>query len=299
VTSARHPIIGSATLARVTDLQHSVITLTCLDRPGIVHAVSGAIVAGDGNITESQQYSSSDTGRFFLRVQVEHAGDQDRLRGRLAPVAERFDGLLGVDALGRPARTLVLVSAAGHCLNALLARRHQGTLPIDVPLILSNHEALADLAAFYGVPFEHHAVFPESKDLMEDRIRQVVAERDIELVVLARYMQILSPGLCAFLAGRAVNIHHSFLPGFKGANPYRQAHARGVKIIGATAHYVTADLDEGPIIAQRVAPVDHAKQVAQLVEIGRDLESQTLTEAVRLCAEHRVLTDGMRTVVFA
>jgi formyltetrahydrofolate deformylase len=282
----------------VSDLHRSVITLTCHDRPGIVHAVSGGIVAAEGNITESQQYSSLDTGRFFLRVQVEHATAPDQLRDCLAPVATRFDGDLGVDVQGRPIRTLILVSSAPHCLNALLARRREGTLPIDVPLVLSNHEALADLAAFYGVPFECHSVSPESKAGMEARIRQAVAAHDIELVVLARYMQILSPGLCAFLAGRAVNIHHSFLPGFKGANPYRQAHARGVKVIGATAHFVTAELDEGPIIAQRVAPVDHAKSVAQLVEIGRDLESTTVVEAVRLFAERRVLTDGIRTVVF-
>lgn len=260
--------------------------------------MSGAIVEAEGNITESQQYSSPDTGRFFMRVQVEHATSTERLSAGLAPVAERFAGRLDVDTVGRPARTLLLVSTAPHCVNALLSRWREGTIPIDVPLILSNHSDLASLAAFYGVPFEHHAVFPESKAWMEDRIRQVVAEHNIELVVLARYMQILSPALCADLAGRAVNIHHSFLPGFKGANPYRQAHARGVKLIGATAHFVTADLDEGPIVAQNVAPVDHSKSVLQLVEIGRDIESVTLSHAVRLFAEHRILLDGIRTVVF-
>ncbi|MDR1449084.1 MAG: formyltetrahydrofolate deformylase [Propionibacteriaceae bacterium] len=283
----------------MTDLNRSVITLSCLDRPGIVHAVSGAIVEAAGNITESQQYSSPDTGRFFLRVQVEHASAPDRLRAALDPVAQSFDGVLGLDASGRPVRTLILVSAAPHCLNALLSRQRQGALPIEVPLVLSNHEGLADLAAFYGVPFEHHPVFPKTKAWMEDRIRQVLADYDIELVVLARYMQIISPGLCADLAGRAINIHHSFLPGFKGANPYRQAHARGVKLIGATAHFVTADLDEGPIIAQNVTPAGHSKSVAQLVESGRDIESATLAEAVRLFAEHRILLDGVRTVVFS
>jgi formyltetrahydrofolate deformylase len=279
-------------------LHHCVITLSCLDRPGIVHAISGAIVEAAGNITESQQYSSPDTGRFFMRVQVEHATDPGDLRAALKPVGERFNGRLDVDELGRPARTLLLVSSAPHCLNAILSHWRQGTLPIEVPLVLSNHSSLAGLADFYGVPFEHHAVFPETKAFMEDRIRQVVAEHDIELVVLARYMQILSPELSADLAGRAINIHHSFLPGFKGASAYRQAHTRGVKLIGATAHFVTADLDEGPIIAQNVRPVDHSKSVAHLVEIGRDIESVTLSEAVRLFAEHRLLLDGIRTVVF-
>ncbi|MDR1264985.1 MAG: formyltetrahydrofolate deformylase [Propionibacteriaceae bacterium] len=280
------------------DSNHSVSTLVCQDRPGIVHALAGAIVAAGGNITESQQYSSPDTGRFFWRVQVEHAGPRDALEQALRPVAQGLDGRLAVDAVGRPLRCLILVSTAPHCLDALLSRWRQGSLPIDVPLVLSNHPRLEPLARFYGVPFEHHAVLPETKPQMEQRIRQAVAEQAVELVVLARYMQILSPALCQDLAGRAINIHHSFLPGFKGADPYRQAHARGVKLIGATAHFVTAELDEGPIIAQHVAPVDHAKSVPQLVEIGRDIESTTLARAVRLYAERRVLTDGIRTVIF-
>ena len=276
----------------------SVITLSCQDRPGIVHAVSGAIVEAEGNITESQQYFSPEGGRFFLRIEIEHATPQERLRSALTPVATRLGGRLSVDTCGRPVRTLILVSTAPHCLNALLSRWKQGTLPIEVPLVLANHVELEPLARFYGVPFEHHAVLPKTKAQMEDRIRQVVAREQIELVVLARYMQILSPSLCADLAGRVINIHHSFLPGFKGANPYRQAHARGVKVIGATAHFVTADLDEGPIIAQHVTDVHHSKSVPQLVEIGRDIESVTLAQAVRLFAEHRILLDGIRTIVF-
>ncbi|MDR1807794.1 MAG: formyltetrahydrofolate deformylase [Propionibacteriaceae bacterium] len=276
----------------------SVITLACADRPGIVHAMSGAIVQAEGNITESQQYLSPDTGQFFMRIEVEHATDRSLLEDSLGPVAATLGGRLMVHEAGRPARTLILASTAPHCLNALLTRWKQGTLPIDVVGVLGNHGELEPLARFYGVPFEHYAVFPETKYQMEDRIRQVVAERAIDLVVLARYMQILSPELCADLAGRAINIHHSFLPGFKGANPYRQAHARGVKLIGATAHFVTADLDEGPIIAQNVTQVNHAKSVAQLVEIGKDIESTTLANAVRLFAQHRILLDGIRTVIF-
>ena len=276
----------------------SIIALSCQDRPGIVHAVSGAIVAAEGNIAESQQYLSPDTNRFFLRIEVDHVTPPSRLEATLAPVAERLGGRLTVERAGRPVRTLILVSTASHCLNALLSRWKQGTLPIDVSLVMANHPDLAPLAAFYGVPFEHYAVLPETKAWMEDRIRQVVADHGIELVVLARYMQILTPDLCADLAGRAINIHHSFLPGFKGANPYRQAHARGVKLIGATAHFVTAELDEGPIIAQNVTGVNHSKSVAQLVEIGRDIESVTLSQAVRLFAEHRILVDGIRTVIF-
>ncbi|MDR0990614.1 MAG: formyltetrahydrofolate deformylase [Propionibacteriaceae bacterium] len=278
--------------------QRSVVTLSCHDQPGIVHAVSGAIVTAQGNITESQQYSSPDSGRFFMRIEVEHTSSQEELRAHLRPVTERLGGQCEVDAADRPRRCLILVSTTPHCLHALLSRRRLGTLPIDVPMILSNHPDLANVADFYGLPFEWQPVSPATKPQMEDRIRQLVAEYDIELVVLARYMQILSSELSDELAGRAINIHHSFLPGFKGANPYRQAHARGVKLIGATAHFVTADLDEGPIIAQHVTSVNHNKTVTQLVEIGRDIESVTLAEAVRLFVQHRILLDGLRTVIF-
>ena len=278
---------------------HCVLTFSCPDRPGIVHAISAAIVGIDGNITESQQYSSPDTGMFFMRVQVECEATAAELRARLDEVADRFGGVVSVDEVGRRMRTLILASTAGHCLEALLSHARTGALPITVPLVMSNHPDLADLAAFHGVPFEHHVVFPETKAAFEDRVRHVVETEGIELVVLARYMQILSPGLCEFLAGRAINIHHSFLPGFKGANPYRQAHARGVKLIGATAHFVTAQLDEGPIIEQSVARVDHAKSIDDLREIGRDIESVTLTHAVKMFAQHRILLDQIRTVVFS
>jgi formyltetrahydrofolate deformylase len=286
----------SATSAHLT---HWVVTLICADRPGIVHAVSGAIVAARGNITESQQFSSADTGRFFMRLQVESAAARDEFEAALAPVTETYGMTWRLDVVGRPLRTLVLASTAAHCLNDLLFRQRAGQLPVDIPLVLSNHGALRDLAGFYGVPFESLSVTDAaSKHAFEARVIEAVEAHNIELVVLARYMQILSPELCARLTGRAINIHHSFLPGFKGANPYKQAHARGVKLIGATAHFVTSDLDEGPIIEQNVVRVDHSRTPAELVAIGQDEESRTLTQAVKWFAEDRVLLDGARTIIF-
>ena len=278
---------------------HWVITLACADQPGIVHAVSGAIVAAHGNIVESQQFSSDDTGRFFMRLQVESPAGQGEIEAVLEPVIARYAMEAVVDRVGRPLRTLVLASSAAHCVNDLLFRQRGGQLPIEIPLVLSNHAALGDLAGFYGVPFESRAITDAaSKADFEARIIEAVDELDIELVVLARYMQILSPELCDRLAGRAINIHHSFLPGFKGASPYRQAHARGVKLIGATAHFVTGELDEGPIIEQNVVRVDHSRTPAELVAIGQDEESRTLTTAVKWFAENRVLLDGIRTIIF-
>ena len=278
---------------------HWVITLACADQPGIVHAVSGAIVAAHGNIVESQQFSSDDTGRFFMRLQVESPAGQAEIEAVLEPVIARYAMEAVVDRVGRPLRTLVLASSAAHCVNDLLFRQRGGQLPIEIPLVLSNHAALRDLAGFYGVPFESRAITDAaSKADFEARIIEAVDELDIELVVLARYMQILSPELCERLAGRAINIHHSFLPGFKGASPYRQVHARGVKLIGATAHFVTGELDEGPIIEQNVVRVDHSRTPAELVAIGQDEESRTLTTAVKWFAENRVLLDGIRTIIF-
>ncbi|KQR44173.1 formyltetrahydrofolate deformylase [Frigoribacterium sp. Leaf164] len=278
---------------------HWTLTLVCEDQPGIVHAVSGAVVEAGGNITESAQFSSHDTGTFFMRLQVEAPGERAAFEAQLAPVVERYGMQHALDVVGRPTRTLVLASKAAHCVNDLLFRQRAGQLPIEVPLILANHDDLSGLAEFYGKRFEHHPVTDaESKAAFEARVLQVVDRYDIELVVLARYMQILSPELCAALEGRAINIHHSFLPGFKGANPYRQAHARGVKLIGATAHFVTSDLDEGPIIEQNVVRVDHTRSAPELMAIGQDEESRTLTQAVRWFAEDRVLLDGARTIVF-
>lgn len=278
---------------------HWVVTIVCPDMPGIVHAVTGAIVTASGNITESKQFSSDDTGRFFMRLQVESATGRDVFERALAPVIEKYGMTASLDIVGRPLRTLVLVSTAAHCLNDLLFRQRAGHLSLDIPLVLSNHSDLRPLADFYGVAFENVTVTDElSKSLMERRILDAVEDHNIELVVLARYMQILSPELCRALEGRAINIHHSFLPGFKGASPYRQAHARGVKLIGATAHFVTTDLDEGPIIEQNVVRVDHSRTPAELMSIGQDEESRTLTQAVTWFAEKRILVDGARTIIF-
>ncbi|MBF4600917.1 formyltetrahydrofolate deformylase [Frigoribacterium sp. VKM Ac-1396] len=293
------PDDAAADAAPAAPTTHWTLTLVCQDRPGIVHAISGAVVQAGGNITESAQFSSHDTGTFFMRLQVEAPGERDAFEGALAPVVAHYGMTHRLDVVGRPTRTLVLASKAAHCVNDLLFRQRAGQLPIEVPLILANHDDLSGLAEFYGKRFEHHPVTdPASKAAFEARVLQVVDRYDVELVVLARYMQILSPELCAALEGRAINIHHSFLPGFKGANPYRQAHARGVKLIGATAHFVTSDLDEGPIIEQNVVRVDHTRSAPELMAIGQDEESRTLTQAVRWFAEDRVLLDGARTIVF-
>ncbi|AZZ43389.1 formyltetrahydrofolate deformylase [Acidipropionibacterium jensenii] len=275
-----------------------VVTWQCPDRPGVVHAVTGACVSAGGNLTELQQFSSTDTGRFFMRLQVRDMTSAEDLTAALRGIAPAFDATVSVDHLGRPLRTLVLASKAPHCLSHLLFNRQAGRLPLDVVAVMANHPDLADLAAFYGVDFEHRQITRETKAEFEKEVLDTVRDRRVELVVLARYMQILSPELCEALAGRCINIHHSFLPGFKGASPYRQAHERGVKLIGATAHFVTDNLDEGPIIEQNVQRVDHSQTVAQLTAIGQDTESTTLAEAVRLFCEHRTFVDGRRTVIF-
>jgi formyltetrahydrofolate deformylase len=278
-----------------------VLTLSCPDRPGIVHAVAGAIVEAGGNIVESQQFGDGDTGRFFMRVEVTPTGDADvgtALRGGFAPIAARFAMDWQLHDGGAPTRTLVMVSLGGHCLNDLMFRARGGSLPIEVPAVVSNHENLRPMAEFYGVPFYHLPVTAQSKDDAEAALAQLVKDLDIELVVLARYMQVLSDDVCRSMAGRIINIHHSFLPSFKGAKPYHQAHARGVKLIGATAHYVTANLDEGPIIEQDVVRADHTMGPDALAGLGRDVEAQVLARAVRWHAEHRVLRNAHSTVVF-
>ncbi len=275
-----------------------ILTFSSDDTSGIVHAVSGAIVGCGGNIIELQQFTSTDTGRFFMRVEANIPVHPDEFRRAIGEVGERFGASWQVSEANRKVRALVLVSKAAGPLNDLLFHLRAGDLPIEIPLILSNHDTLRSLAEFYGIDFGSQVVLPDNKHEFEDRIRRCVADLDIDLVVLARYMQILSPGLCDDLSGRVINIHHSFLPGFKGANPYRQAHTRGVKLIGATAHFVTSNLDEGPIIEQNVHRVDHTRSVAELSSIGQGLESETLTEAVRLFAEKRIFLDGIRTVIF-
>ncbi|MDR6688848.1 formyltetrahydrofolate deformylase [Arthrobacter sp. 1088] len=275
-----------------------VVTLSCPDRPGIVHAVAGALLEAGCNIADSQQYGSPSTGNFFMRVEATTSSSQDELAAALRPVAESFGMTWQINPVGRKVRTIILCSKDAHCLNDLLFQQRTGTLPIEVPAIVSNHRDLEELAQFYGIPFHHIPVTPETKPQAEAELLKLIAEHDVELTVLARYMQVLSNELCTELNGKAINIHHSFLPSFKGAKPYHQAHARGVKIIGATAHYVTADLDEGPIIEQEVIRVDHARTAAQFVQMGRDVEGRTLAQAVQWHAEHRVLLDGTRTVVF-
>ena len=277
---------------------HWVLSLSCPDRPGIVHAVAGLLAEHGGNITESQQFGDQVSGLFFMRVQVESAASRDELATALDALAPRFDMAWQLDVVGRPVRTLVLVSRAAHCLHDLLFRQRSEGLPVDIVGVVGNHTDLAGLADFYGVPFHHLPVTAATKADAEARLLALVRELDVELVVLARYMQILSDDLCRALEGKVINIHHSFLPSFKGARPYAQAHDRGVKLIGATAHYVTADLDEGPIIEQDVERVDHSKSVEDMVRLGQDVERRALARAVRWHAEHRILLNDHRTIIF-
>ncbi|WP_295519692.1 formyltetrahydrofolate deformylase [Limnohabitans sp. Rim8] len=276
-----------------------ILTLSCPDRTGIVHAVSGFLLERGGNIEEAAQYNDHDTGLFFMRVQF--ACDQlggEGLKAQWATFAQTFDMQWDLHATAQPMRTVLMVSKEGHCLNDLLFRWKSGLLHLDIRAIVSNHREFYQLAASYNVPFHHIQVNKDNKAQAEAKQYEIIEAEGAELVVLARYMQILSDDLCRKLAGRAINIHHSFLPSFKGAKPYYQAHDRGVKLIGATAHYVTADLDEGPIIEQDVARVDHSKTVEDLTTIGRDTESQVLARAVKWHSEHRVLINGHKTVIF-
>jgi len=275
-----------------------ILTLSCADRAGIGHAVTGALLERGGNITEAAQYNDRSTGLFFMRVQFSCKARGRELRAGFIPTAASFDMTWQLAEAGRRMPTVVLVSKLGHCLNDLLFRHRSGLLWLDIKAIVSNHRDFYQLAASYNIPFHHIPVTAETKRQAEARLLQVVQDEAAELVILARYMQVLSDDLCRNLEGRAINIHHSFLPSFKGARPYHQAHARGVKIIGATAHYVTAALDEGPIIEQDAARVDHSMDVEALTALGRDVESVVLARAVQWHAQHRVLVDGNKTVVF-
>ena len=276
-----------------------VLTLSCPDRPGIVAAVAGLLAARGGNIVESQQFGDQATGRFFMRVQFTVPdANADPLRGGLTELAPELDLEWGLWDTAVPPRVLILVSKSGHCLNDLLHRQRSGQLGIDIAAVASNHPDLRPLTQTYGIDYHHLPVTPETRAWQEGEILTLVEHYRIDFVVLARYMQVLSDDWCAKLAGRVINIHHSFLPGFKGARPYHQAHARGVKLIGATAHYVTGDLDEGPIIEQEVARVDHTQGPADLMAVGRDAECLALSRAVRWHAAHRVLLNGAKTVVF-
>ncbi len=283
----------------MTSKEHWVLTFVCPDRPGIVHAISGAVVQAGGNITESQQYTSEDTGRFFMRLQIEADISKSAFEQQIETIIGTYQLEYVLDYVGRAMKTIILVSKAAHCLNDILFRQRSGQLPIHISKVFGNHQDLSELAQFYGVGFESQSIESNSdKQKFEAKLRKYIQEEKIELIVLARFMQILSPEFCNDFAGKIINIHHSFLPGFKGANPYAQAHARGVKLIGATAHFVTEDLDEGPIIEQNVTRVDHAASKQALVQIGQDAESKTLTQAIRWFAEHRVLLDGQRTIIF-
>ena len=275
-----------------------ILTLTCPDRRGIVHAVSGFLLEHGGNIEEAAQYNDHDTGLFFMRVSFACERPQGQLQTELAAFAQAFDMHWKLHAARQPMRTVLMVSQQGHCLNDLLFRWKSGLLALDICAIISNHRDFYQLAASYNVPFHHIPMIKGAKEQVEARQLEIINAEAAELVILARYMQILSNQMCQALAGRAINIHHSFLPSFKGAKPYYQAHDRGVKLIGATAHYVTADLDEGPIIEQDVARVDHSDTVDDLTARGRDTESQVLARAVKWHSEHRVLLNGHRTVVF-
>ena len=276
-----------------------VLTLSCPDRLGLVHAVSGFLLERGGNIEEAAQYNDPATGLFFMRVQFACSQlTHEDLRVQVGLFAAPFQMAWTLHATAQPMRTAILVSKEGHCLNDLLFRWKSGLLPVDICAIISNHRDFYQLAASYNVPFHYLPVTAATKAQVEAKQLEIIDSEGAELVVLARYMQILSDGLCRQLAGRAINIHHSFLPSFKGAKPYYQAHERGVKLIGATAHYVTADLDEGPIIEQDVARADHNKTVEDLTAMGRDTESQVLARAVKWHSEHRVLLNGHKTVVF-
>jgi len=276
-----------------------ILTLSCPDRMGIVHAVSGFLMERNGNIEEAAQYSDPATGLFFMRVQF--ACDQlthDELKTQLAAFAEPFAMNWKLHSTQDAMRTVIMVSRDGHCLNDLLFRWKSGLLPIDVRAIISNHRDFYQLAASYNVPFHHITVSADTKAQAEAKQLEIIDSEGAELIVLARYMQVLSNDLCKKLSGRAINIHHSMLPSFKGAKPYYQAHERGVKVIGATAHYVTADLDEGPIIEQDVTRVDHKETVDNLTARGKDTESRVLAQAVKWHSEHRVLLNGHKTVIF-
>ena len=276
-----------------------VLTLTCPEAPGIVFAVSRFVMEHGGNISASQQFDDRLTDRFFMRVQFRLGGvDAQELRQAFVPVARQFAMAWEVHDVRTPTRTLLMVSKFGHCLNDLLFRTQTGALNIEIPAIVSNHQDFEAVAEANGIPFHHVPVTADTKPEAEARLLELVDELDIDLVVLARYMQVLSDELCGKLEGRAINIHHSFLPSFKGARPYHQAHARGVKLVGATAHYVTADLDEGPIIEQDVVRVDHSLDPAEMTSAGRDVEAQVLARAIRWHSEHRVLLDRNHTVVF-
>ncbi|QIM20207.1 formyltetrahydrofolate deformylase [Phycicoccus sp. HDW14] len=278
-----------------------VLLLSCPDRPGIVATVTALLYEHGANIEESQQFDDVGTDQFFMRIRFSAGPSDPGADGwsdLVAPVADRYAMEWSLRDSSVPHRAVLMVSRFGHCLNDLLFRWRSGRLNLEVPAVVSNHRDLEPLVASYGIPFVHLPVSADTKDVAEARLREVVAEHDVDLVVLARYMQVLSDTLARDLSGRVINIHHSFLPSFKGAKPYHQAHERGVKLVGATAHYVTPDLDEGPIIEQDVVRADHRMTPEDLVRAGEEVESRVLARAVRWHCDSRILLNGTRTVVF-
>ncbi|WP_426302369.1 formyltetrahydrofolate deformylase [Arthrobacter sp. R-11] len=299
-TSGATAEAGAAASVRGTGTAQYVLTLACPERPGIVRAITGFLADRGFDIVEHQQFDDHMSGKLYLRTAFT-PGDSDvsaeGLSAEFAAVADEFDMEFAIHD-GRPQRLLVMVSKFGHCLNDLIFRWRAGSLGAEIAVVVSNHEDLRPMAEAAGLPFIHVPVTADTKPQAEARLLELVEEYQADLVVLARYMQVLSDDLSETLRGRAINIHHSFLPGFKGAKPYHQAYDRGVKLIGATAHYVTADLDEGPIIEQEVFRVDHSLDPNALVTVGRDAESQALSRAVKWHCQHRVLLNNTRTVVF-
>ena len=275
-----------------------IATLQCADQPGIVHAMTSSVLAASGNIIENQQFTDPVTDSFVMRTRFETNSSLEKSREVLADGLAKFNPLLNVRDNATPKRALVMVTKESHCLRDLLYLLELGELPIEIPLVVGNHKDLQHLVESHGVRFKFIPVESGKKNESEKELLNIVHMEKIDFVVLARYMQILSPSFCSQLSNRIINIHHSFLPGFKGAKPYHQAHEKGVKIIGATAHFVTKDLDEGPIIEQDVAHVTHASSPEQLIAIGRDIERRVLAKAVRLFAEDRIFIVGNRTVVF-
>ena len=276
-----------------------IATLQCADQPGIVHAMTSAVLACGGNIIENQQFTDEPTNTFVMRTRFETNQGIAVAQKSLNDGLGRFSPTLHIRPTESKPRALVLVTKESHCLRDLLYLLELGELPIEIPVVVSNHEELRPLVESHGFTFIHLPVTAATKAAQEKELLKLVAEHNIDFVVLARYMQVLSNDFCAALPGRIINIHHSFLPGFKGAKPYHQAHARGVKIIGATAHFVTPDLDEGPIIEQDVAHVSHTSTPEDLIALGRDIERRVLAKAVRLYAQDRIFIVGQRTVVFS
>jgi len=285
---------------RVCVVDRYIVTLRCVDAPGVIHAMASALLKAQGNILEQAQFTDEATGKFSMRTRFETPLSQiEEVRALLDTEVSRFDPIITLRHEDERRRALIMVSQQDHCLADLLYRHANGELPIDIPAIVSNHENCRALANQYDIPFTYIPISTSNKKDAERELMNLIDEHSVDVVILARYMQILSNDFCSALEGRIINIHHSFLPGFKGARPYQQAYDRGVKLIGATAHFVTADLDEGPIIEQDVHRVQHNHSALDLAELGRDVERRVLARAVRLYSEDRVLLDDQRTVIFA